>query len=270
MPENKIPEHLNYTDTGEPQLPILFFIHGWPDTGELWKRQETHFAGRYRCVCITLPAFDPKDSSRGPDFPELLDRIISTISRVRPDSNVPLILVGHDWGAYLTYLLDQQHPEISSRLITMDVGGHFRPASLAHALFMLSYQWWLIAAYFFGKLVPSAGNAMNRLISVPAHAPRGSDVVARSNYLYFYFWRARFCKKYRRGLLQHYRISKPLLYLFGEKKTYHFHSSRWLKWVAEAPGSKAVGLKDCGHWLMLRDPEVTNQTIDAWLKEEII
>jgi len=258
-----MPELLHYTDT-QSDLPILFFIHGWPDTGELWKHQVDYFSTRFRCVCVTLPGYRPGDPAGPVDFPELADRIAATVEKVKGNSPQPLTLVGHDWGAYLTYLTDKRHPHLASRLITMDVGAELDPTSFGHALFLVSYQAYLITAYFLGKALPFLGEAMTRKFSVWSRAPRGAAVTSRSNYLYFYFWRAVLLKKYRAALIGSYSIKKPLLYLYGEKKPYHFHTERWKQLVSAASGSMVVGFPR-RHWFLVRDPQATNEAMSRFL-----
>lgn len=255
---------LSFTDSGGSS-PILFFVHGWPDTGALWAKQIEHFSAHWRCVAVTLPAFTAEDLSSGEDFPELVERLVATVEQVRSGKNTEVVLVGHDWGAFLVYLLDQRHPEVASRIITLDVGAHFQPRSVGHAVFMLGYQWYLVLAYWMGKLVPAVGNFMTRLFSTLARAPRGSEVEARSNYPYWYFWRARLCRRYRGALPARYQPKKPLLYLHGLKKRYAFHSPKWEQLVSATPGSKVVGLPGCDHWFMVRDPVATNRTMETWL-----
>lgn len=258
---------MDILDSGERHLPAMLFLHGWPDTAALWDAQVEHFAGRYRCLRVTLPDFgDERSSERPADFPELVERIVAAAkSRLAPGERV--ILVGHDWGASLAYRIEQAHPQFVERMVTMDVGAHITPRSFRHLFFLVSYQWWLVSAWMIGKFFAPLGDAMTRMFSMYARAPRGPGVRARSNYLYAYLWRAMVMKKYRGTLLRRYRPQAPLLYLFGEAKRYMFHSQRWLDLVDATPGSRAVGVPDCGHWLMMTNPGLTNDLIDEWLAD---
>ncbi len=256
----------SFTDTGSPSAPILFFIHGWPDSSDLWKSQVAHFSKTYRCIAVTLPCFGKEhEGNCGDNFPTLVDRLAATISTVTANSAKKTVtVVGHDWGAHLTYLLDQRHPELIERLITMDVGAHLKPVSWQHSLFLVGYQWWLASAYFVGKILPPLADGMTRAFAKKAQAPRYPDVNHHMNYLYVHYWRARFSND-AGSLPFRYRPSKPILFLFGEKKKYPFHSPRWEKTVTQTPGSKVVGLPGCDHWLMARDPQLTNSLMEAWL-----
>jgi pimeloyl-ACP methyl ester carboxylesterase len=259
---------LQYKISGPSQAPVLFFLHGWPDSLELWNKQMEYFSASYHCVAITLPRFELDESSRNQpsyDFPELLQLIVDKIEEVLiKTGQKKIVLVGHDWGAYLTYLVEKNRPDLIEKLVTMDVGGHLKPSSLAHSLFILGYQWWLVVAYILGGPL---GAWMTRWMSAVGRTPRRKNVHAKMNYPYFYYWRGILFKKYRKGLLGKYRPTRPILYLYGLKKKFQFHSEEWLKIVENTPGSKIVALKGCTHWLMLCDPEATNREMDAYLKE---
>lgn len=256
-------------DSGKREGSILFFIHGWPDTGALWNNQVKYFSQRYRCITITLPGYASPGPYIGYEFDELATGIADLIRLIKTEAhNKDLTLIGHDWGAYLTYLIDQRHPDLAARVITMDVGAHFVPWSIGHAIFMVSYQWWLASAFVIGSVLRPIGGIMTKLFSMVARTPRGWRVSCRMNYLYFYLWRAVFVKKYKTRQLQKYLITKPLLYLYGKDKRYHFHSRKWPEIVEKAAGGQVVGIDGGDHWFMLRHPDATNRAIDGWLAKQ--
>lgn len=261
---------LRYSDTHQPHLPLLVFIHGWPDTGELWQKQIEYFSKEYRCISLTLPGYYPEDTSKGADFPELARRVRATIEQIKGASQQSVFLVGHDWGALITYLVDRQSPTLAKGLITMDVGAHFKAINLRHVLFLVSYQWWLLAAFGIGKVLPFLGNFMTQWMSKLVRAPRGKSVYAKMNYPYFYFWRANLLKRYRESLPLGYRPQKPLLYLYGKAKKYHFHSRQWEETLSACPGSSVMAISKCDHWLMVRDPSAINAVMDEWLKKQFL
>lgn len=248
--------------SGPSDAPILFFIHGWPDTAEVFRKQIEHFKTRYHCIAVTLPVFSNIQESAS-DFPEIADRIIKTAKHFRGSSQKPITIVGHDWGAFLTYLVNQRAPDLARQIVTMDVGAHVAPSSLGHAAFLICYQWWLVVAYLVGKLVPPVGTMMTRSFASIAQAPHCSQLVSKHNYLYFYFWRARLCKKYRAALPQRYKPSCPVLFLFGSNKKYHFHSEKWLATVDQS-GGRSLSIPG-GHWFLFSHSADTNRAVDAFL-----
>src|SRR5262249_38642923 len=60
------------------------------------------------------------------------------------------------------------------------------------------------------------------------------------------------------------RPSCPVLYLYGARKPFMFHSPRWLDEVRALPNGEVRGL-ETGHWVMTKAPEEFNGAIRDWL-----
>ena len=69
----------------------------------------------------------------------------------------PVILVTHDWGAYIGYLYEKKYPARVKTMIAMDVGGHFQPATIRDGAMFVGYQWTLVTLWLVGGLVPPLG-----------------------------------------------------------------------------------------------------------------
>lgn len=250
---------------GDPDLPMLFFIHGWPDNASLWRKQLAALSGQFYCVAVTLPNFGADhDQSGGYDFPQLVAGLAATLQMHRPNSKA-VNLVTHDWGAYLGYLLQREHPDLVARMVALDVGGHAKPATIKASLFMVSYQWTLVFCWLVGGLLPPLGNVMSRWLGRLIRVPRRQqgELRSRCNYPYFYFWRGMFLSRWRSSLLGYYKPTCPVLYLYGKRKPVMFHSERWLKIVAES-GGRSEGIDGAGHWFMETHPDIVNQAIIDW------
>lgn len=35
----------------------LLFVHGWPDSGDMWNKEVAYLRSEYRCIVVTLPNF---------------------------------------------------------------------------------------------------------------------------------------------------------------------------------------------------------------------
>ncbi|MGD8803344.1 MAG: alpha/beta hydrolase [Gammaproteobacteria bacterium] len=258
---------LTFERRGNDANDALVFIHGWPDDQSLWDREFERLSRTHYCVRVTLPNCGKTHDLRwGADFPVLVELISQTVAQALPGHD-KVILVGHDWGAYLAYLYERSYPERVMKMITMDVGGHFKPASAGHTVIMTSYQWWLIAAWLIGMIIPYAGNLMTRALTRYVHAPRGADVFSRMNYFYFYLWRAiLFPEKFHASLLDRYRPACPILYFYGKNKPFHFHSLKWEKMLRDLPGSAIIAVPHAGHWLMRDQHEAVLARIEQWLR----
>ena len=56
----------------------------------------------------------------------------------------------------------------------------------------------------------------------------------------------------------------PMLYIYGTRKPFLFHSETWLAQLQARPGSRSVGLRT-GHWVMCQKPVEFNQALLDWL-----
>jgi pimeloyl-ACP methyl ester carboxylesterase len=259
------PAAFETTTRGDPDSPMLFFVHGWPDSAELWRKQFAALASQFYCVAVTLPNFGEQSTKAGGlDFPDLVEGLAATIREHQKEAE-PVCLVSHDWGSYMGYMLEQRHPGLIRKMVALDVGGHAKPAGVKDAFFIIAYQWLLLLFWLTGGIVPPLGNiltrGLGRLIAVPSR--QRAKLKSRFNYPYFYFWRSMLVPRWRSSFLDRYRPSCPILYLYGLRKPVMFHSRRWLEIVAEH-GGRCEGIHGAGHWFMETHPEAVNQAISDW------
>jgi len=251
---------------GTPDGPTLVFIHGWPDNASLWRKQVEALGPTFRCVLVTLPNFGEEAVQAGGfDFPELVDQLAATIRQVQPEGKVSLVT--HDWGAYLGYLLEKKHPGMIAKMAALDIGGHLGQPGLKATLMIMGYQWSLVGCWLTGGLIPPLGDLMSRGVAKVIRVPSRQRFQLRSrfNYPYFYLWRGMVLPWKRTGLLGRYRPQCPVLYLFGERKPFMFHSPKWLQIVADN-GGRSEGIAGAGHWLMETHAEAVNEKIADWFK----
>ena len=218
-------------------------------------------------MLITLPNFGEQATRAGGfTFPELVERLVTTIREVQPEGKVSLVT--HDWGAYIGYLLEKTHPELIEKMAALDIGGHIEPAGLKPSLMIIWYQWSLAFCWLVGGLIPPLGRVLSqgvaKVIRVPSR--QRANLRSRYNYPYFYLWRGMLLPWKRKELLGRYRPRCPVLYLFGERKPLMFHSDKWLRIVADSNGH-AEGIPGAGHWLMETHPDIVNQRIGNFLNQ---
>lgn len=252
-------------EVGDPQAPILFFIHGWPDTAHIWNAQLEHFCSRYRCIAVRLPAFEERRKAKL-TFAQLEERLrLTLLEKLSESPHGKVTLVCHDWGALFGYLLEASLPGKIERLVTIDVGANFSMENWRQRIGIPLYQWWLVMAYFLGKMIPALGDWMTRLMAGLLKAPqRPMPAHSEMNYLYWYFWKNWFATGRFAGIDGQYQPSVPVLFLYGVAKPFHLHTQAWLRQLEELPESQSAGI-DCDHWVMDREPAKTNAAIDNFL-----
>lgn len=241
-------------------VDTILMIHGWPDTYRLWDNQVAVLKDSYRCARFTLPGYEIEEPPRRLSLLEMVDLFKAIADAVSPDR--PLILLLHDWGCVFGYQFAAQYPERVGRIVGVDIGDTFsadfvQSLSTKAKLMIALYQLWLALAYRLGRL----GTAMTRWMARTLRcsvAP--SRIAAQQNYPYVLQWSGGFKKAVN------YFPACPILYLYGKRKPFMFHSRQWLERISSHPKSEVEGFAT-GHWVMTQDPVGFNQRVLAWLKK---
>lgn len=252
-------------DASSEARDTLVMVHGWPDTRELWNGTVSALRGQYRCVRFTLPAFD----ARQPVADRGLDGIVAVIAQVvnAVSPGRPVTLVLHDWGCIFGYDYAAKHPDRVSRIVAVDIGDHtskefYNSLSPKAKRGVWWYQYWLAWAWRLGHISGALGNAMTRHMARWARCPAPPESLHwRMNYPYAMRWM---------GLhggfpgLRPVKPHCPVLFLYGKKKPFMFHSPQWLERLNATPGSATQGFAT-GHWVMLGDEPGFLQAVTQWL-----
>lgn len=242
--------------------PAIVMVHGWPDTHHLWDAQVAALRGRYRCVRFTLPGFDADQPARPTSMAEMTALFAAIVQHAGRGQPVTLLL--HDWGCHFGYQYALARPESVRRVIGVDVGdttsADFRRGLSTQAKLMVAgYQLWLAAAW---RLRASLGDRMTRFMarSLRCKSDQGR-IGAQMNYPYDMQWTGSF------GGFRDLRPVVPLwpmLFIYGTRKPFMFHTAAWAEKLAATPGNAVLGLR-AGHWVMVDQPAAFNQALLDWL-----
>jgi cis-3-alkyl-4-acyloxetan-2-one decarboxylase len=236
----------------------IVFIQGWPDDASLWDGAVTALRETYRCVRMTLPNFGGDRTARWGygtlEIVEALERLVREAGAGRP-----VTLVLHDWGCYWGHAVHHRNPDLVARVAGVDVAPHYRPPTFLALSGIVAYQWWLLGAFAAGGPI---GDSMTRGFAKLAHVQVDeAHLSAWMNYPYRNFWADTFTGRGGK-LVAGYWPKCPLLFVYGEKKPFPFHSAAWVDHVRRV-GGEVVGLP-CDHWVP-RHPEFVD-VLRRWLK----
>lgn len=241
----------------------VVMLHGWPDSYRLWDATVQALGGHYCCVRFTLPGFDREAGARAMSLDAMCEWLRAVVDEVSP--GLPVTLLLHDWGCMFGYEFAARHPDRVARIIAVDVGDH-NSAALQQALTpvqrmqVFGYQFWLALAW---KIGGSVGDGMTRRMARALRCRTDAATIGwQMNYPYAMRWFGSV------GGLAHaaaVRPACPLLYVYGTRKPFMFHSPAWLDWVGAQPGNQVVAMAT-GHWVMLQQPEAFHRCVLDWLR----
>jgi pimeloyl-ACP methyl ester carboxylesterase len=236
--------HLEPIVSGNATGETILFVQGWPDDASLWDETVALLAPRYRCVRTNMPNYDGTVTApRGYHTEEMVSAIADLIERVA--TNGPITLVLHDWGSYWGHPAHHRVPNAVARVASVDVAPHFQPETATQIAGILAYQSYLLTAFAIGG---SIGDAMTRAAAKRFGAPlEPSRIRAAMNYPYRNVFEDLVSGRGRR-LTKGYWPTCPLLFVYGEKKPFPFHSQRWIDHVKKVEGGEVVSLPS-NHWV---------------------
>ena len=217
---------------------------GGLDDASLWDGAVTALRETYRCVRMTLPNYGGDRTARwGYSYSNEIVEALERLVREAGGGKTRATLVLHDWGCFWGHALHHRNPDLVARVAGVDVAPHYAPTFFAMSG-IVAYQGWLLGAFAAGGPI---GDAMTRgfakLARVQADETR---LNAWMNYPYRNFWADIFTGRAGK-LLEGYWPKCPLLFVYGEKKPFPFHSAAWVDPRAEG-GGEVVGLP-CDHWV---------------------
>lgn len=209
---------------GPRDAPPLVFLHGFPDHPPTAVPFLDRLARSYRVVAPWLRGYAPSPPSGPYDLATLSRDVVHLVDAL----GGPVHLVGHDWGAAITYDVCAHHPAKVRRAVTMALP-HLRTffhaqqraaqrrASAYTALFQLPGAGYLARVNDFGFIDRlwtkwSPGYRLPDPQRRELHACLAAGWPAPLGYYRAFVWTGGAAKRYRRALR---RISVPVLQLHG-------------------------------------------------------
>lgn len=103
---------------GDPDLPMLLMLHGFPEYGGAWADIAERLCHRFHCVA-------PDQRGYGASYapPEVeayrLPELVADMAALIGEAG-PVTVLGHDWGASVAYGLAMFQPDLVKRLIVVN------------------------------------------------------------------------------------------------------------------------------------------------------
>ncbi len=267
----------HYVTAGEG--PLLLLLHGFPEFWYSWRHQIPTLAKTHRVVAIDLRGYNDTDKPKGSSayrLPILIEDVAAVIQALGHDQ---CTLVGHDWGGAIAWGVSNQHPELVSNLIVMNLPHPVRffqglrtPQQLLKSWYVAFFQLpWLpefliqVADYrSFETLFDTTLRSRQALTQDDINAykiafAKPGAVTAALNY-------------YRNVLspdwmnIQWKQLPMPVLMIWGEDDNF---LGKELTYGTEeyARDFQIHYIPNCGHWVQQERPELVNQYICDFLAE---
>ena len=238
---------------------LLIFLHGYPDTLQLWDPLLPSLKQDYACLRISYPNFDPKHQLKwGLSFEKIVENVKEIADFTDKKLKRKKTLVMHDFGSFIGFLFDEKFPGYLSDIISLDIGLGKDNKSMKKTIFSFvltfCYQVFLSLSFLVGGFV---GNSMTKafifLVKKGGYVPKNEkNINCSMNYMYFYLWRMILIGIFKKNkrILNNYVPSCPMAFIYGKDKPFMFHGERFVKRLMEDEKCEVHMVKG-GHWVMI-------------------
>jgi pimeloyl-ACP methyl ester carboxylesterase len=241
-----------YVKTTGEGSPVLF-LHGNPDTSDVWEAVADRLARQHRCFAPDLPAFGRSESPAS--FDASLDGLATWVDRLVAalDLTRPVDLVVHDFGGLFGIAWAVRYPDKVRRL------------AILNTVFFPDYRWHFWARVWRTPMLGELSFALNSRLGMRLEMRRGSKRLPAGYADRAY---ANMTRPMTRMVLQLYRATDPtafapwqdglralaertpLIVLWGDRDPYIGPA------FADRFGAREVHhFADAGHWLQLEEPD---------------
>lgn len=260
---------------------LALCLHGFPEHAYSWRHQMPLLAKLgYRVWAPNLRGYGATDSPQEISAYRISTLVADVAALIHASGAKEILLIAHDWGGALAWMLAMSHPELINRLVILNLP---HPACFARELrhrHQLLKSWYIfffqipaLPEYLLGRdnartiarMFPH--NALNKdrfpddVIDVyRQNAMRPGGLTAMLNWYRAYI-RGR---KKRSGGGGFPKIDTPTLFLWGDADVaLDFRTTQGTeKYVSDLTFRVFPGIS---HWIQQEAPEAVNAMLEAWL-----
>lgn len=261
------------SDTAEipSDVPLVVFLHGFPECWWSWRRQLTGMANAgFWAVAPDMRGYNESDKPRGvPAYG--IDALVGDVAGLlRALGRERATVVGHDWGGVVAWAFAERRPEMVERLAILNVPhplamkrGLLRPKQLRKSWYMFFFQLPLIPERVMARRDYAALRRMFRDDGVPAEDVErlidGMRVPGSTTAAINYYRAA--IRSVLAGRAPTPRpIACPVLVIWGDRD--RFLGSEMAQPPAHlVPNARVVHLPDASHWVQTDAPERVNDLL---------
>jgi pimeloyl-ACP methyl ester carboxylesterase len=261
---------LHVAEAGDPEAEAIVLQHGWPQHWWEWRHVIPDLAERYRVICPDLRGFGWSDPPPDGDYRKesLVDDLLGLLAELGVER---VQYVGHDWGAFLGYLVAMRPNHPVERMVLLSSPPPWLPPGRPELKRIASFAYQLpIVAPAPGSFRTKVSEQLLRIgradegfsdeevetFLAPLRLPHGPSATAG---LYRAFQLREMVPILRGRYLQR-RITIPLRLLFGKKDLlYDPHVEQILRRNADQVEVEAID--GASHFIAEERPELIAERI---------
>jgi len=260
---------IHYSAAGAKTKPLVVMIHGYPGFWYDWRNLMDELDGEYRTVAMDTRGYNLSDKPVGVENYKHEHLIKDVEAVIKAEGRTSAIIVGHDWGASISWNVVLQRPDLVDRLVIMSVP---HPSNMQREL-KINPQQVTNSNYARRFQQPGSENSM----TAESTASWVTDPEAKKVYIEA-FRRSSFA-----SMMNYYRANYPTasgdavvvetypkinvstLVIHGMKDTALLSPGHNGTWDHVSKDTTVMMLPDATHWIERDAGPLVNRTIRDWL-----
>lgn len=249
--------------------PLIVMVHGFPDCWYTWRDQMAGLSRHYRVVAMDQRGYNLSDKPAGVESYALTTLVEDVAAVIRAEDAERAVVVGHDWGGAVAWIFAMLHPELTERLIILNLPhprGMLRelrtnPQQLANSAYARAFQ----AEGAERALTPEG---LAGWVADPAARARYVEAFQRSDIAAMLAYYKQNYPRPPYGDVAFPIIQPPVLMIHGLADPFLLATGLNGTWEWVAQPLTLVTIPGAGHFVQQDASALVTKTIKEWLAAE--
>ncbi len=254
---------IHYAVSGEG--PLVVAIHGFPDFSGSWDTLRPALDDAYRVAAIDTRGYNLSDQPEGVanyDAAKLVEDVAAVIAA---EGQQKAVIVGHDWGAFISWRTALTRPDLVDRLVIMSVP---HPANMGRQLqaapensnYAVNFQ-------REGSENNLTAEGLAGWVQDPAQKAKYVEAFGRSSFAgMMNYYRANYPSAGAAAAQPAFpKIDAPVLVIHGMQDQALLSMGHNDTWEHVAKDTSILMIPDAGHFVQHDAAALVNVTIRNWL-----
>lgn len=101
--------------------PLVVMMHGFPDYWMSWRHQMNALSKQFRAVAFDMRGYNLSDKPKGVENYSMRKLVGDCAAVVAAEGQKRAIIIGHDWGGATAWNVGMRRPDITERLIVLNM-----------------------------------------------------------------------------------------------------------------------------------------------------
>uniref|UniRef100_A0A2K6MGK5 Epoxide hydrolase 4 n=1 Tax=Rhinopithecus bieti TaxID=61621 RepID=A0A2K6MGK5_RHIBE len=265
----------HYVAAGERGKPLMLLLHGFPEFWYSWRYQLREFKSEYRVVALDLRGYGETDAPIHRQNYKL-DCLITDIKDILDSLGYSkCVLIGHDWGGMIAWLIAICYPEMVMKLIVINFPhpNVFTEYILRHpAQLLKSSYYYFFQIPWFPEFMFSINDFKVLKHLFTSHSTgigrKGCQLTTEDLEAYIYVFSQPGAlsgpiNHYRNIFsclpLKHHMVTTPTLLLWGENDAFMEVEMAEVTKIYVKNYFRLTILSEASHWLQQDQPDIVNK-----------